>query len=593
MLDYHGDAIALAEFLDALAAAPFADPILADAQQEAIQASTSDPGAALLGALYGQLLVHAASDGVELDLLDQAAGLWAKGLTLCQQLAGIRADLEHAMENPTDPGSADSFNSAAARAQTIGYAINALRPDIDALRAAALAFPHLPPHPRQDDKPIEQWDWGNLLHARRTDALARDLLDRANSTAERAFALGVVAGYGANSSGSGYLGQAVGGPRRSQRYRDRLARNSVGAWLAAHHPQARPLNVIAATLPAELPEDIRLTLNDALSSTFDRKETPAVPDLDVGYDRLLRHLALLTQFTKPPVPVPPGGAWQVRLWSDPSNPPPSLRPQDVDVVGQDGGGVAVQYGGGPDPGSPQPGKNSSSDANAICGIIAAILIIIDVIQAFVQCIVQWANKKTCTFWDNMLLEKLWEQDPPDPHDPGNPQNTNVTAQQLAAAADNTQAAQLVSLLFDAHNTAWEAMDRAYNFLASTGLIMPEGLLGLPLYAQFVSLPPYREDWPRRPEKNPVKTYHLPPTSPVEYPVQRPSLFPTHSAPDIFVNQATNTALAVWAQNAGGQHDTTNLDLDADRGFNHPCWRADGSIDDDPVSVDILHYVETA
>lgn len=593
MIDYHGDAIALSELLDALAAAPFPDPVLAAAQQDGIQSSTAHPGAALVGALYGQLLLHAASDGAELNLLDQAATLWGKGLALCHELGSIRADLEHAMENPADPGSADTFNNASVRAQTIGYAINALRPDIDALRTAALAFPHLPPHPRQENKPINQWDWGNLLHARRTDALARDLLNRANKASEKAFALGVVAGYGANSSGSSYLGQAVGGPRRSQRYRDRLARNTVGAWLAANHPKARPLTAISAALPANLPTDLRQLLTDALSTTFDLSETQPIPDLDTGYERLLRHLSLLTQFAKPPLPVPPSATWQVRFFSDPSSPQPTLRPQDVDVVGQDGGGVAVQYGGGPDPGSPQPGKDDSSKANAVCGIIVAILIIIDVIQAFVQCIVQWANKKTCTFWDNMLLKKVWEQDPPDPRDPGNPQNTNVTAQQLTNAADNPQAAQLVSLLFDAHNTAWEAMDRAYNFLAATGLIMPDGLIGLPLYAQFTSLPPYREDWPRRPEKHPVDTYHLPPSSPVEQPIQRPSLFPTNAAPSVFVSQATTTALTLWAQNASGQSGTANLDLDADRASGHLCWRAGGSIDDDPVAIEILRYEETA
>jgi hypothetical protein len=593
MLDYHGDAIALAEFLDALAAAPFADPGLAAAQEKAVQASTDHPGAALLGALYGQLLVHAASDGAEVDLLDQAAKLWAKGTGLCQELGTIRADLEHAMEEPGGPGSADTFNNAALRAQKIGYDINALRPDIDALRTAALAFPHLPPHPRQEDKPIKQWDWGNLLHARRTDALARDLLDRVNTPAETAFALGVVAAYGANSSGSAYLGQAVGGPRRSQRYRDRLARNTVGAWLAANHPKARPLTVIASALPANLPDQMRQLLTDALSATFDLNETRPIPDLDTGYEQLRRQLSLLTQFAKPPVPMPPNTVWLARINMDPGNPQMSLRPQDVDVVGQDGGGVAVKYGGGPDPGSPQPGKNDSSNANAVCGFIMLILIVIDVIQAFVQCIVQWAKKKKCTFWDNMLLKKLWEEDPPDPRDPGHPQNTDLTAQQLTAAADNPQAAQLVSLLFDAHNTAWEAMDRAYNFLAATGLIMPDGLLGLPLYAQFTSLPPYREDWPRRPESHPVDTYHLPPTSPVEFPVRQPSLFGTNATPNVFLSQATTTALTVWAQNVSGQRDTANLDLDSDRGFSHLCWRADGSINDDPVAVDILRYEETA
>jgi hypothetical protein len=591
VLDYNGDAVTLTEFLDALNGAVFPDPILADAQQKAIDTCGKNPGAAILGAFYGQLLMWASSDGAELDLLERAAALWSKGVNLCNEMAQLRAALEHALENPADPGSADSFNDAAFRAQKFGYAVNALRPDIEALRNDALAFPHLPPHPRQVDEPTSSWDWGNLIHARRTDALVRALLDQANTSSQHAFAVGAVAAYGANSSGSAYLGQAVGGPRRSQRYRDRVARNSVGAWLAANHPKARPITALAADLPPALPDELRQLLTDAISSTFDTNATQPVPDLDTGHARLLQHLSLLTRFTRPPTPMPPSVVLTAKLYSDPGGVNPSLRPQDVDVVGQDGGGVAVQYGSGPTPGSQQPGKDDSSKANAVCGIIVAILIAIDVVQAFVQCVVQWANGKTCTFWDNMLLKKVWEQDPPDPHDPANPQNTNVTAQGLTAVAASLQAAQLVSMLADIHNTAWEAMDRAYNFLASTGLIMPDGLLGLPLYGQFTSLPQYNEQWPRRPEADPVSTYHLAPTSPVEYPVRQPSLFGPHAAPTSFLSQASTTALTLWAQNANGQIDTGNLDLDADRGFNHLCWRARGSINDDPVDVEILKYEE--
>lgn len=591
MLEYHGNAVTATEFLNALSGAVFPDPQLADAQQRALDSAGQQPGSVLIGAFYGHLFGHAGSDGAELDLLERAAALWSRGSELYTELATVRADLEHAMENPTAPGATDSFNNAALRAQTFGYALNALRPEIDALRADVVAFPHLPPHPRQGDLPTSQWDWGNLIHGRRTEALIHTFLSTAATHEQRAFAAGAAAAYGANARGSAYLGQVVGGPRRSHRHRDRLGRNSIGAWLAANHPSARPLPVYAGALPGALSADLEQFVTDALTATFDTTATVSTPDLAAGYTRMLQHLSLLSRFNRPALPSLPSGQWAMQVLSDPNSPVTSLRPQDTDIVGQDGGGVAVQYGSDPTPGSQQPGKSNSTDANTVCGIIVAILILIDLIQAFIQCIVQWANDETCTFWQNMILEKLWEKDPPDPTDPGNPQSTSVTAQELTAIAANPETAQFVWLLFDIHNMVWEAMDRAYHFLASTGLIMPDGLVGTPLYHQFTALPPYREQWPRRPEPTPVATYHLPPTSPIEYPARQPSLFGAGSAPDVFVGEATATALTLWAQNAAGQTSGTNLDLDADRGVGHPCWTCRGSIDDDPVDVEILTYEE--
>ena len=595
MLDYQSDAVALSELLGALSAASFPDATLADAQQRAVADAGAEAGAALLGALSGHLLVHASSDGAELTLLERAAALWAQGTALCHELGGIRADLEGAMENHGAPDAAGRFNDAAVRAQELTNAANALRPDIDALRADAMAFPHLPPHPRQSDVPAPQWDWGNLALARRTDALVRTLLRTAATARSRAFAMGATAGYGANAAGSSYLGHAVGGPRRSHRHRDRLARNSVGAWLAAHHPASQPTADMAAaiafgpvTAPA-LPAELEQLLSQALADTFNRGSAPPVPDLQLGHRRLVEHLMLLDQFPRPAQPAPPSMMWLDRLYSDPASPPPTLRPQDVNVVGQDGGGVGVQFGGGPAPGSPQPGKTDSSGAQTVCGIIVAILILVDVLQAFVQCIGQWANGHTCTFWDNMLLKKLWEQNPPDPHDPNGPQNPSVTAQQLTTAAASPQATQLVGLLFDAHNTMWEAMDRAFAFLAITGLILPEGLAEQPVYAQFTTLPPNPEEWPLREERDPVATYHLPPASPSEHPDRSPSPFGPGAKPDAFLAQATTVALTLWTQAVTDEQDTDNLDLDADRGFGHACWRATNPVGDDPVAVEVLAY----
>jgi hypothetical protein len=230
---------------------------------------------------------------------------------------------------------------------------------------------------------------------------------------------------------------------------------------------------------------------------------------------MVEHLDLLDGFRLPPAPLPPLPTFAANLYGDPQNPPPTLRPQDVDVNGQDGGGVGVSFGGDPQPGSQTP-SSSDSSGNTVCGIIAAILIAVEVIQAFVQCVVQWAEKKPCTFWDNMLLKKIWEQDPPDPHDPTEPTPVSVTAQQLTAVADTAQATQLIGMLYDLHGQVWEAMDKASAFLAVTGLVYPGDRVTAPLYAQFTSLPA-PSPWPHREEPDPAAAYHHFPVSPLENP----------------------------------------------------------------------------
>ncbi|MGD9622228.1 MAG: hypothetical protein AB7G47_19570 [Mycolicibacterium sp.] len=591
MIDYQGDVVALAEFDTALSAAAFAQPSLAKAQQADTAALQAHPHAALCGGLCHHILVHAASDGAELDLLHKATELWAKGTHLCESLADIRAALEQAMADPAAPGAATTFNNAAERAQQIGYQINAIRPEIEALRDSALKFPHLPAHPRQSDLPISQWDWGNLFHARRTDAFVRAVFAKATGPAERAFAIGTSVAYGANASGSAYIGYCVGGPRRSHRHRDRLARNVFGQWLTDNNGTAKSPQHIRDELPAKMPHTWKHLISTALTDTFDSKVTGPLPDIDKGYHRLREHLKLLGQFTLPPTPTPPTQTWMARLFSDPNSFPPSLRPQDVDVVGQDGGGVAVQYGSDPTPGSQTPGKDDSTSAGSVCGVIALVLILVDVVQAFIQCIGQWATGNTCTFWKNMLTSKLFEQDPPDPRDPGNQKPISTSEEALSTLSVSDQAAQLVWMLFDAHNSAWEAMSRAYNFLALTGLIMPAGLLGLPLYAQFTALPLLREGWPHEPEADPEHTYHLPPRSPLEMPPGNDSPFQVFSTPAEYITHATSFAMSLWTQVALGEHDSDNRDLDADRGFGYHCWATVGSINSNPIGIEILQYGE--
>jgi hypothetical protein len=261
-------------------------------------------------------------------------------------------------------------------------------------------------------------------------------------------------------------------------------------------------------------------------------------------------------------------------------------------VGQDGGGVAVKFGAG-EPGSAQPG--SDDKAKGAIGCVVLCIILIDLLQAFVQCVVEWAKKKECTFWDNMLLKKLWEQDPPDPRDPPYP-SPGATGEQLTAIADNPQAAQLINFLYQSHSQLWEAMDRAAGFLTLTGLIYPTRLEGAPVFSQFVAAPDLSRSFPHREESDPPSTFHLYPTSPLENPISKPAFAPGVTPGVIFSDNkgeanATGLAIAAWAEAAGGISGRRNNDLDADRGFLHGCWATVGSVRSDPVGVDVLDFTE--
>ena len=273
MLDYHGDCVALSEFVSVLSAASFPDPAINAAQQDALDAVAGEPESALLGAFVQHLIAHAAADGAELAVLRRAADLWGRGRTLCDQLGTIRADLEGAMEDPGAPGSADRFNSATLRAQDVANAVALMRAEVDDLRTDTLQFRHLPRHPRQWDFGTDVWDWGNLQLARRTDAFVRELFRHANGQRPLSFAVGAAAAYGANVAGSAYIGHTVGGPRRTHRHRDRLARNTVGSWLAAHHPAALTPATMADRIhlgragAPELPSDLEPLIGDSFSLT--------------------------------------------------------------------------------------------------------------------------------------------------------------------------------------------------------------------------------------------------------------------------------------------------------------------------------------
>ena len=603
MIDYRGHAVILEQLRQSLAAASFLDPALAAKQAQTLADVATSGDYALLGAFVDQLMAHAASDGTEISLLERAADLWKKGVDLCNTLGSIRKDLEAALDNPTDPASPAKFNSAAMTAQQWATTLSDMHAEIVALQTDVDPLPHLPPHPRQQDKASSAWDWSNLTLGRRTDAFVRNVAKQSGNTTTRAFAFGVLASYGGNAAGSAYLGHAVGGPRRAHRYRDRLARNASGSWLGAHHSGIGTLTGMSQQIrfghPAHpsLPPQILTQLTKALAATFDETHTQPVPDLGLGYRRLLKHLLLLDQFVMPPVPSLPSGGWVVKLYGDPTSPPPTLRPQDVGVSGDPGGGVSVGVGSN-QPGSTEPGQDDSKKSSgSICGAIIALLILIAIllVVAFIECVIQWAKGNKCNYFETLgdLITGLFKKGPPDPRDPPKQEDPQMTSSGLTAFASTEQAAQLVAYFHELHVQVWEGLNNAYNYLAITGLIYPDGLLNLPRFKQFVKLPA-ATSWPHRPEKKPDETYHLFPSSLLEKPLATASPYGTFATPEAFAGlgaTAVQIALPLWEQIFRDVQDSNNLDLDADRGIHHPCWATRGSINKDPLDVVILKFTD--
>lgn len=602
MIDYQANAVVLEQLRQFLTSTSLNDPTLSAKQAQTLTDISKADDYALLGSFVHHLIAHAASDGAEISLLERATDLWQRGLDLFNNLGEIRKNLETAMEKPQDPNSAMVFNKAGMSVQQSARTLSNMQSEIVQLKNDIGKFSHIPPHPRQKDKPIHLWDWSNLAIGRRTDAFVRNITKLGTDTNTRAFAFGVLASYGGNVAGSAYLGRAVGGPRRSHRYRDRLARNAVGSWLGASHLGIGTFKSMSLQLrfghPAQpsLPPEIQSQLKKALGATFDETHLQPAPDLQIGYQRLIRHLELLDKFTMPSPPDLPSEAWIEKIYGDPNNPPQTLRPQDVGVPGaqDDGTGTAI----GPNqPGSQQPGQSDSQHTTGdACKILAGIvtLILVCLAVAFGECVVQWAHKKECTYWDNLKnLSKLglgaFTENPPQPKDPG------MTASGLTAFTTTKQAAQMVDYFYQLHVSVWEALDSAYNYLAIMGLIYPDRLLNQPLFKQFLKLPQPDNNWPHRSESEPEKWYHLYPSTTPENPTIGASpYFQAGLTPEVFAgpdSMSVNIAMPLWKQMALNINDSANLDLDADRDFRDLCWATIGSINKDPVDVEYLKYTE--
>jgi hypothetical protein len=615
MIDYRSHVVAVDSLKANLVAKVFADAAVTAERDQQIKDVNNEPGWATLGSLMDHLLRHASSDGLELTLLEKASSLWNDGLNVHTILGDSRLKIETALLDPAHPASATQFNEAIEKLRLLSLSVVGKPDGFEALRREIMKLAHIPEHPRQLDQPLNDWRWGDVFMARRTDAFLRTVYAGSNDPSLRSFAFGVLSGYSANARGSAYLGQVVGGPRRSHRFRHRVAGNVVGSWLAQKNPMAKSLASIAkdirlgdASIVPSLPSSLASFIEKSLKNTFDLRHTAPLPDLQTGYARLVRHLELLDTFNiLPPAPIAPADVFLSRFYADPRKPsPPTLTVAAAtqQEPRQSAGSVHptnhVGSNGQPDASDKAPTLGDRC-GNFWMAILTGIVILAG---GWIPCLGQLKTDGHCKLWDDMVKE--WNN----ANKPSQEQIAALGTGSAALSSEDFQALAgldqfnlMVKNMFELHNHVWEGLGKAQTFLATYGLIYPDGMLAAPVFNQFLSVPT-PSTYPARPEVDPVNHYHEYPATPTEHPLVV-GHYPPGTSPDAFIgpplgggtlSTAAQLAVEIWSQIATGEHvapqDSINFDLEADRCFDFKCWATLGSINADPVGILTLSYEDT-
>jgi len=140
----------------------------------------------------------------------------------------------------------------------------------------------------QANKHETEWYWFDMLHYRKTGEFARNLLERAGSHREQAFAFGYLSHIAADVTGHAYVNQVVGTPYRLNVQRHVTAENFQDTWKYAGYYGGESINQTLFSrlgLPGNLPSEIGDLLYGTFRETYADGDHPTLLPGDGFYTR--------------------------------------------------------------------------------------------------------------------------------------------------------------------------------------------------------------------------------------------------------------------------------------------------------------------
>jgi len=549
-------------------AAPGIDPNKATE----IESSFTNSDMLTIGALYLHLFEHAGSSDVEIVYLEDASALRAGMSDLFQRVGKVRATAEQLSQTPPSPEKYDILKSVLDDSKDLEGIAKTILDKSQKLLDKLKPTDYLETHPINLE--ISNWSWHELLIARRTGAFVSNLEQAAinqapNNDEARAFVHGAFISYATHAVGSTYINDAVGGARRSHPYRQKLARNTVGAWYRVNFPgETLSLNELRDLVIRVKDEPAKVTLiekliADALKTTYPQLANKPIPDVEAAISSMAHHLDLLTSFS--PLALPPLTPVAVQMKIEESGARGEVDTQLKPAT------FNQQY--VAPPGSftdNNPVKDNEWYDWVLFPCQAVVWILGKIVEAL-----NWIGVKIG------LID----------------QNSPTASSQVQALVTSKDYYVLIDLFARLQYKLHQSGADALTALKLLGLLYPDEIdLAEPPFRTFTVL--LRDAFRFHLPVNPHTEYLGYPQSPEELPpsLQSPSRY--KDSPEIFLKPNPNYkktvesfALELLVDSLASEFSPSqvNLNLDADRGFTDPCWELRPPIGVYPMIISRLNY----